>query len=265
MSKSKGYIVVASVTKEFYNLAINLIDSVLEYHPQAKITLVTEEQFLDGREDVCDKVILCDSHYRAKLWGMAHTPYDITFYMDADMECVHEDIANVFDELGDRDMVFASITKDADYAYALRYMNKEAEKAKDEFYTFKHNGGCCLYDSSNPKVMTFVNEWQKKYYAQRNDYEWWPLDQDGKKDFERFPHELRYWDQFTLWWLTHMSPDYKSLNIGTFEDWPRWNYYSRFMPSKTPTTKPIVLYHYSSGANKGFQTDCERDTGLLFQ
>ena len=103
---TKGYVVVASRTKFFYVSAINLIESILDFHPEAKITLVTEERFLDKRSEVCDKIIFCDDHKRAKLWGMARTPYDITFYIDADTECEHEDIANVFDLLGDDDIQF---------------------------------------------------------------------------------------------------------------------------------------------------------------
>ena len=77
---------------------------------EAKICLVTEEHFLDDRADEADKIILCDDHYRAKLWGMAQSPWDITMYVDADMDCEHEDIAKVWDEMKDYDMVFHALT-----------------------------------------------------------------------------------------------------------------------------------------------------------
>ena len=90
--QTKGFVVVASRNSNFYSYAINLIQSIKDYYPEALITLCTEERFLDGREEEADNVIFCDSHYRAKLWGMANSPYDITMYVDADMECEHEDI-----------------------------------------------------------------------------------------------------------------------------------------------------------------------------
>ena len=37
---------------------------------------------------------------------MANSPYDVTMYVDADMECEHEDIMTVWDNLDDKDMVF---------------------------------------------------------------------------------------------------------------------------------------------------------------
>ena len=92
---NKGFIVVASRKNNFYIYAINLIESIKDFYPEVHVTLVTEERFLDGREDIADNIIFCDDHYRAKLWGMANSPYDITMYVDADMECEHEDIMTV--------------------------------------------------------------------------------------------------------------------------------------------------------------------------
>ena len=96
---NNGYLVVASRKKSFYRLAINCLESLKDYYPDARCCLVTEEKFLDGREDIADDLIFCDNHYRAKLWGMANSPYDITMYIDADSEIEHEDIAIVFDEI----------------------------------------------------------------------------------------------------------------------------------------------------------------------
>ena len=121
MEKSKGIVIVASNKPNFYVYAINLIDSIRDYHEDANITLVCEPWMIDERaEDLADNIIHCDNHYRAKLWGMAKSPYDITMYIDADMECEHEDIAKVYDELGDYDVMFSELTDDRDYIYAER-------------------------------------------------------------------------------------------------------------------------------------------------
>ena len=118
MKPSKGYLVVASKKPNFYSLAINCIESIKDYYPDAKCCLVTEEKFLDGREYVADDLIFCDDHYRAKLWGMANSPYDITMYIDADAEIEHEDIATVFDELDGNDMMFHELDKKYNKVYA---------------------------------------------------------------------------------------------------------------------------------------------------
>ena len=68
---TKGYVIVASRKKYFYISALNLIDSIREFYPDANVCLVTEEKFVDdrGRKDV-DVIIHCDDHKRAKLKGM---------------------------------------------------------------------------------------------------------------------------------------------------------------------------------------------------
>ena len=131
MEKSKGFIIVASKNRNFYLYAINLAESIRDYYEDCKICLVTEERFIDARgEDVADDIIFCDDHYRAKLWGMAKSPYDITMYIDADMEVEHEDIVNVWDELKDHDMVFTALTDDRSYIYAERDFDTPEGKAK---------------------------------------------------------------------------------------------------------------------------------------
>ena len=60
MEPSKGFVVVASKRSNFYLYAINLMETVKDYYPEAHITFVTEKHFLDGREDIADNIILCD-------------------------------------------------------------------------------------------------------------------------------------------------------------------------------------------------------------
>jgi len=245
--KTKGYLTVASGCPSFYELAINLIESILDFNPNAKITLVTEERFLDGRASVCDNVIFCDDHYRAKLWGMARTPYDITFYLDADMECVHKDISTVFDNMHNHDMVFTPINRDNGYAFVIRQFND----LNDDYYSFMHNGGCCLYDMTKPIVSKFVNKWQQLYYKQRDNNSWWPKNDQGENDYILYPKECSMWDQFTLWWLIHEDPEFKDIiDIGIFNDWLRWNYYSRYEASISKPDQPIVIMHYSGYSGK---------------
>lgn len=246
--QSKGYITVASNHINFYYMAINLIESILDNDPEAKITLVTEERFVDHRADVCDKIIFCDDHYRAKLWGMTQTPYDLTLYLDCDMECIHSDISTAFDRIDNHDMVFTPLTDETDYAFAGRYFNKDNP---DKDYAFELNGGICLYDNTKPVVKDFLNDWWE-YYKKQRDYEWWPTKPDGSYDYETYNRdELGLWDQFTLWWLTKKMPKYKDLDIGLFEDWARWNYYSAYKASQNHNKDlPIIIMHYSNSLKK---------------
>lgn len=232
---TKGFVVVASKNHNFYLYAINLCESLRDYYEDAKICLVTEDRFLDGRESVADKVISCDSHYRAKCSGMAQSPWDITMYIDADMEVEHEDIAKVWDELGDYDMVWSELTDDRSYIYAERDFDTPEGKAQ-----FRLCGAVCLYDMTKPIVREFMHDWDVLTRKQMAD-EWWP---DGYAD------SLKSWDQFSLWWLTEKTPKYKDLNIGIFKDDLRWNYYNALNWAKTRPKGEVIIRHFSAGLNK---------------
>lgn len=235
---TKGYVIVASRTRAFYALAINLMESIRDFYPDANICFFTEQRFLDGREKVASQVELCDSHKRAKLLGMAKSPYDITFYIDADTECEHEDIKTIFDELGDHDIMFTGLPEDRHYTYA------------EVFFPggyFKLCGGVCLYDFRKPLVKEFMKDWYDltvKQYAGT----WWPRKADGSEDLYNYPASLKRWDQFPLWWLTNKEPKYESLKVGVLEDDARWNFYSKYKYKHNH--KPVVIRHYSSAGAK---------------
>lgn len=167
---------------------------------------------------------------------MAKSPYDLTFYIDADMECEHEDIANVFDEIGDNDVMFTALTDDREYVYAERRFDSPEGKQ-----IFDLCGGVCLYDMRIPIVREFMNDWWELTRKQM-DREWWP---------EGYAESLRSWDQFSLWWLVNKDPKYKELKVGVFDNDLRWNYYNALNPARTPYPEGgIVLRHYSCGLDK---------------
>lgn len=236
-----GFLAVASNKPSFYSVAINLLESIRDYYPQANLCLVTEKRFCDGREKMADHVIFCDGHYRAKLWGMSQSPFDRTLYIDADMECVSEGIADVFDELGDNDMMFTGLPKDRWYIF------------KDTQFpggTFKLCGGVCLYNSKNFLVRQFMADWFYYYDLQYNN-KWWPQDESGNFDTNLYPHHLKLWDQFTLWWLTEKCDKYKQLSVAIFDNDLRWNYWMRLDTTTHPMPSDVVLLHYSSMYDKG--------------
>lgn len=237
---NKGYLLVASKQEIYYSWACNLMGGIKDFFPEAQVCLVTEERFVDSRVDDADHLIFCDDHPRAKLWGMANTPFDVTFYIDADMEVMHEDIAKVFDEFQDEDMLFTGLPKE----FWHIFMDTEFPGG-----TFELCGACCLYKKSD-LVMEFMKDWYE-YYVKQLDGTWWPKKEDGSFDTDLYPHHLRIWDQFTLWWLVNKEDKYKELNVGIFKDKVKWNYWGSLahdpnfkMPDDT------VLYHMSSRATR---------------
>ena len=238
---SKGYIIVASNKFNFYQSAIFLIQTIKDYNPEANVTLFTEQGFLDGRETIADNVVICGSWIREKLWAMHKTPYDITFYMDADMECMHEDIAKVFDELGDNDLMFTGLPEHRSHLFN----GWEFEQGNAHFELC---GGVCLYDIRNPLVREFLEDWDE-LYRQHSLKKWWPLNHEGEFDYLNYPEEFDRWDQFALWWLTNKEEKYKGLKISIFEDDLRWNHWAPLYGVEWPE-KPTVLTHMSSMMKK---------------
>lgn len=233
---TKGYVLVASKKINFYRYAINLAESILDYYEDAKITLFTEPwMFEEGHRELFDNVEWCSDHYRAKLDGMRRSPYDITAYLDVDMEVEHEDIANIFDELGDDEVLFSELTDDRSYVYAERDFDTPDGPAK-----FTLCGGIALYDMRKEIVREFMTDWWELTKAQMDD-QWWP---------EGYSDSLKSWDQFSLWWLTEKDPKYKDLKVAIFKDDLRWNYYNAFNWAITQPEGPVVIRHYSCGLEK---------------
>lgn len=247
--KTKGYLVVASRTKFFYYSACNLIESIKDFNPEAKCCLVTEEHFLDDRgRAIADDIVYCDDHKRAKIWGMARSPYDLTFYIDADIECEHEDIATIFDRFDGNDMMWTGLPEDRHYCYAEVYF-PGATKPDGSKGGFELCGGVCLYDMSNPLVRQFMHDWfdlTVEQYAGR----WWPKKEDGTEDLENYPASFKRWDQFSLWWLTNREPKYADLKVGILEDDARWNFYHKYRVDLNHNKDAVVLRHYSSAKAK---------------
>tara|TARA_B110000858_G_C17792087_1_gene470429 strand:+ start:782 stop:1531 length:750 start_codon:yes stop_codon:yes gene_type:complete len=237
--ETKGYLLVASRDIMFYNWACNLLDGIKDFYPEAKICLVTEERFLDHKADQADEIIFCDDHYRAKLWGMANSPWDITFYIDVDMEVIHKDISKVFDELGESDMVFNILER----KHWHIFMDSEFPGGK-----FELCGAVCLYRKSE-LVTQFMQEWYD-IYVQQTAGKWWPKNDKGKFDYDLYPKRLNVWDQFTLWWLVNKEPKYRSLIIGEFEENMKWNYWAILDRTDFPMPENTVLIHMSCMATR---------------
>lgn len=256
---TKGYVIVASMDENFYSLAINLAESILDFYPEAKITLFTEERFVDSRAEQLDNVFFCDDHYRAKLYGIANSPYDITMYIDADAVCDHEDISTAFDLLDGNDMVFTPINKVNEWTFQSRYLNPDRE---DEDYAFKLHGAICLFDSRNPLVKEFMCDWWE-YYQKQFDDTWWPSNDKGEWDTETYDRgRLKMWDQFTLWYLTNKEEKYQSLKIGIFEDWVRWNYQFQYDFKESMRIDNPIIRHMSAHCQK-WRDESYSEVGLL--
>lgn len=222
MTKSKGFLYVASTDYRYYKAAIYSIESLKDYWPEANVTIVTHEDWVDKRCRDCADVILTDgvpNHHRAKLWALNKTPYDVTAYMDCDTEIIHEDIEYIFDELDeDSDMAMGIIRS---YAVAIT-------KVSDGEFTW--HCGVFLY-RSNSHTLDLLYDWWNKYIEWNRE---WPFDE------EVYPKkQLAKWDTFTFWWLTEKGKYKDLVKINTLD--VRFNFISSYRTDELDAA--MVVYH----------------------
>lgn len=219
-----GFLIVASCFPEYVQAAEMAGASIKDYYPEAHTTLfVPKHLYHQGLDDIFDIVVTDDvpDHTRTKLWALSRTPYsNLTVYVDADMECTHEDVSKIWDEMpDDTDLLITKIRP---------YNGKIAKWANGEMI---YHGGFFMY-RNNPQTMDLMSRWWTDYEKQRS--EPWPWG-------NTHPISLRPWDQFTLWKLLNL--DKLPVKVGVFKDDARWNFVNGYM--LTETKSPIVFYHHT--------------------
>jgi hypothetical protein len=184
----EGYIYVASNDKLFYELAIFSAESLRTFHPKAHITLFTHEAFVDDRAaSLFNNVITgIPVHARAKMWCMARTPYEKTFYNDVDSQIVHRKIKDVFKEIEDCDMFFTESYWYTTSNYRWSFFDKEQK------IPVKYHGAVCCYNKTD-LVLDFMQTWFDEFVIQRAASTW---------DYDFAYKEWKQFDMFTLWRLT---------------------------------------------------------------
>ena len=245
---TKGYITVATKKISFLRSAINLCEGILDYDENAKVTLFTDQNFVDTEDlSMFDKVIVspedpdrnAPAGPREKMWGMANTPYDYTLYLDSDIEIIHEDIISVFDRLeDDYDMCWVELKKETARHFAMW------DWGNGDIDHLTHCGGVCLYRASNPLVREFMTDWYNIHMDMRNSV-------NLPKEVKDIPREFHMWDQLTAWWLIWHSEKYQKLKWKFFDDGYRWNYYSSFGfnsdgSANYGVVNPVILHHSST-------------------
>jgi len=203
MNNENGFIYVASREKLYYELAILSAESLKTFYPDANITLFTHEAFVEKRATHFFNNIVTGIpvHKRAKMWCMARTPYQKTFYNDVDSQIVSSKIKNVFQEIDDCDMFFTESYWYTTGSYKWAFYDKEQK------IPVKYHGAVCGYKKTDLTI-NFMQTWFDEYIKQTEAVTWdYPF---AYKDWKQF-------DMFTLWRLTSGRwPEFdrfKQLNI----------------------------------------------------
>lgn len=231
---TNGYVYVASVSSAFYKAAVRSADSLKDHYPNAKITLFTHPEFFDQKDSkLFDQVHLdIPYHVRSKMYGMSKTPYNKTLYIDADTEIRSERIKDVFDILGNNDIMFTKIIPHVSNSRRI-----------DNDNNLEYHGGIILYN--NKKItIDLISNWYDLYLYQRKT-KW------EDSIFKQYDKRMLPWDQFTIWYLLHNDKKYKKIKHDFFPNGgTEYNYismleYASIKENKNYRDIEQVIYHYT--------------------
>ena len=247
---SFGYVYVASLSQAFYRAAVNSAVSLKDFYPEAKATLFTHEKFLKKEDEkFFDKVVTgIPVNKRAKMWGMARTPYDKTLYLDCDTEIRSENIKKVFDIISSDDIMFTRI---------INHVSNS--KRIDDQNSLEYHGGVVLYNSKND-TLKLMQKWYELYNYQ-SECKW------HESIFKDYDPKMQPWDQFTVWYLLHRDPEFKELKHSFFPNGGHeFNYIYLLEDKRNELNAPYwdleqVVYHYTiprSSVDAGYIFDKRR-------
>lgn len=226
-----GFVYVASLSDAYYKAAVRSANSLRDYYPKANITLFTHKLFFNEKDrQFFDNVVFdIPVHRRAKMWGMARSPYEKTLYLDCDTEIRSERIKDVFDIL-DKDIMF---TKIIPHVSNTRYI--------DENNNLEYHGGVVLYNNKKLTV-ELINDWYDLYLKQVQIDDW------STSMFSQYNVKMKPWDQFTIWYLLRQEK-YKKIKHDFFPDGGHEFNYICLLEEDAEKNQPYkdleqIVFHY---------------------
>jgi len=232
MNIANGFLVVASRAAEYVLSANFCAASIKDNYPDSHITLFVPDQLKQHVDKSAFDLVVTEgvpNHIRTKLYALSRTPYkNLTVYVDADMECRHSDVQNIWTEIDEKEDIL--ITRIREYnGRIVRWKNGK----------LIHHCGFFMY-RTNAKTIDFMQKWWENYVQQRE--EPWPYTE------EEYPKLLRQWDQFTFWKM--LKEDKHGINIDFFKnDDARWNFVNGYVAEETK--QPIIFYHHTIPSKHG--------------
>jgi hypothetical protein len=219
---NNGYVYVATVNKAYYYAALQSANALLDFYPEAKITLFTHDSWVDDEARNIFENIITENvpiHIRAKLWALSKSPYDVTLYLDCDTMVEHEDISEVFDLLGDNDILF---TRNRPYNAKITKLSETEEMI--------YHCGLFLYRTDTTKQL--MDSW----------YEWYLEQRTPSWDPTPYPEEVRQWDTFTMWNL--LTNGNFNVKVGDFpHPDARWNFVQGYVDSELDGTEAVITHY----------------------
>lgn len=259
---------VATLSKPFYEAAIMAAESLIDEVPDAKITLFTHSDWIrDKDRKLFDKIVdPVPVHCRTKLWALPRTPYDQTIYLDVDIFVLSNEIEEVWDHLGDHDVV---MSENRPYnAKVVYFSHDEQEGPGMPGRELQHHKPEHMQLYKEGKAHKFqwhcgMFAWNKNERTQKLWHEWlkWYKIHTVKKDTRPFPSELEYWDTFAFWRALYENPDL-GVNIKRMPNDAKYNFVTGYKETELrPGTEKAVL-HYTIDSDETRESYIINETGF---
>jgi hypothetical protein len=281
---SRGFLYVASLSKCFYERALDSIISLKRCWPEANVCLFTHRRWADEDrarvgEYVDNLVTGIPAFIRTKLWALPRTPYDETCYIDADTYVVSEDIKYIFDQLPrDKHVV---MTCNRPYNARVVYFTEDGMEGPDK-------AGRCL-DQDDPADLELIRKgqahqlkWHCGLFVYKNDEttkSLWRLwlsvllkhyygpDQSLGGASEAgtcghtapYPGELGFFDTFAFWRVLHENAAMRRIVARFPKPDARWQWVVGYREWELQGTEIVVLHNSvkESAMREGYLDDIE--------
>jgi hypothetical protein len=264
---SRGFLYVASLSRCFYEHALESIISLKRHWPEANVCLFTHKEWADGDRDrvgeyIDDLVTGIPAFIRTKLWALPRTPYDETCYIDADTYVVSQDIRYIFDQRPpDKHVV---MTCNRPYNARVAYFTEDGVEGPDK-------PGRCL-DHDDPADLELIREgkahrlkWHCGLFAYKNDETTralWGLWLDAllrhyygrerglggaskagpRGDTRPYPDELGFFDTFAFWRVLRENAEMSEVVARFPMPDARWQWVVGYREWELQGTEIVVLH-----------------------
>ena len=248
---NRGYLLVATLSKPFYDAGVMAIQSLKDEVPDAKVAFFTHEEWVrDEDRHLFDHLITgVPVHCRAKLWALPRTPFDETVYLDVDTHVVSSEIEEVFDHLykSEADVVmsenrpynakvvyFQDKHQNNGQARELNHYNEEHLKLYREGKAHKFRWHCGMFAYHKNERTQYLWEewlrWYKRHTVERNT--------------DPYPTSLEYWDTFAFWRTLHESQNLDA-SIKRLPNDAKYNFVTGYRESEVRHGHEKAVLHYT--------------------
>lgn len=265
--ESKGYLLVSTLARSFYEAMVMAVESLKDEVPDAKVAVFTHEEWIrDQDRELFDHIITpVPVHVRTKLWALPQSPFDKTIYLDCDIFVLNNEIEEVWDHLGDHDVV---MSENRPYNAKVVYFTHDDQLGPgikgEELHHYNDNHMQLYRDGKAHKFKWHCGmfAWRKNERTQRLWSEWlkW-YRQHTERHTKPFPSGLAYWDTFAFWRALYENKDL-NVDIKRMPNDAKYNFVTGYKETELRPGSQKSVLHYTIDPEYTKETYIINETGF---